>query len=107
MGDNERTHGSRPLVRVVSRVADLADAVSRRRRDLGLRQAEVADLAGCSARFVHTVEHGKESLRLDKVLDVLEVLGLGLVVGPGSGRIGVVRGPHARGGPPGGARGGE
>jgi hypothetical protein len=38
---------------------------------------------------------------------VLEVLGLGLVVGPGSGRIGVVRGPHARGGPPGGARGGE
>lgn len=69
------------------RVAPLAHAVQRRRRALGLRQAEVADLAGCSQRFVHTVENGKASLRLDKVLDVLEVLGLGLLVGPGHGRV--------------------
>jgi len=41
--------------------------VRRRRRALGLRQAEVADLAGCSERFVHTVEHGEVSLPLDKV----------------------------------------
>lgn len=58
-----------------------------RREELGLRQAELADLAGCSQRFVHTVEHGKASLRLDKVLDVLEVLGLALEVIPGRGEI--------------------
>lgn len=65
----------------------LAEAVRRRRRELGLRQAEVADLAGCSERFVHTLEHGKASLRLDKILDVLEVLGMGLAVVAGRGRI--------------------
>jgi len=70
-----------------SRAADLAEAVRRRRRDLGLRQVEVADLAGCSERFVHTLEHGKVSLRLDKILDVLEVLGMDLAVVPGRGRI--------------------
>jgi y4mF family transcriptional regulator len=69
------------------RAASLAEAVRRRRTDLGLRQAEVADLAGCSQRFVHTVEQGKPSLRLDKILDVLEVLGLSLAVVPGRGRI--------------------
>lgn len=47
----------------------------------------MADLTGCSQRFVHTVEHGKTSLRLDKVLDFLVVLGLGLRVVPGRGRI--------------------
>ena len=47
---------------------------------LGLRQEELAELAGCSTRFVHTVEAGKQSLRLDKLIDVLAALGLGLVV---------------------------
>lgn len=69
------------------RVSGLAQAVRERREELGLRQVEVADLPGCSQRFLHTVEHGKDSLRLDKVLDVLEVLGLELRVGPGRGRI--------------------
>jgi len=69
------------------RMAGLSQAVRARREELGLRQAEVADLAGCSQRFLHTVEHGKASLRLDKVLDVLEVLGLGLEVVPGRGEI--------------------
>ncbi len=73
-------------------VALLADTVKRRRKTLGLRQADLADLAGCSERFVHTVENGKTSLRLDKVLDVLEVLGLDLLVvrkrsGPGAAPI--------------------
>lgn len=69
------------------RMAGLAAAVRARRTELGLRQAEVADLAGCSQRFVHTVEHGKAGLRMDKVLDVLGVLGLELRIGPGRGRI--------------------
>lgn len=58
----------------------LGDTVRRRRKELSLRQADLAALAGCSERFVHTVENGKPSLRLDKLMDVLEVLGLELVV---------------------------
>lgn len=69
------------------RVNPLGDAVRRRRHELGLRQTELADLAGCSQRFVHTVERGKPSLQLDKVLDLLEVLGLDLLVVSGRGRI--------------------
>ncbi|MCP4872145.1 MAG: helix-turn-helix transcriptional regulator [Proteobacteria bacterium] len=51
-----------------------------RRKTLGLKQQELADLAGCSARFVHTVEAGKETVRLDKLRDLLDVLGLELRV---------------------------
>ena len=64
---------------------DLAEIVRSRRRTLGLRQTELAELARCSTRFVHTIEAGKATLRLDKLIDVLAVLGLGLRVGPGRG----------------------
>lgn len=58
----------------------LAAAVYGRRERLGLRQEELADLAGCSARFVLAVETGKPTVRLDKVVDVLNALGLHLEV---------------------------
>ncbi len=67
--------------------APLAQTVLKRRAELGLSQTDLADLAGTSRRFVHVLEHGKPNLRLDKLLNVLEVLGLDLVVSPGRGRI--------------------
>lgn len=70
-----------------SKLAELARVVRLRREQLGLRQDELAALAGCSTRFVHTVEHAKPSLNLDKLLGVLGVLGLGLVVRAGQGDI--------------------
>jgi y4mF family transcriptional regulator len=82
---------------MAERVAHLGEAVRIRRTELGLRQADLADLAGCSQRFVHTVEQGKSTLRLDKLLDVLEVLGLGLSVVSGRGEIGPpLEGPVGR-----------
>lgn len=72
---------------MTERLDQLAEAVRRRRVELGLRQADLAELGGCSQRFVHTVEQGKPTLRLDKLLDVLEVLGLGLSIVPGRGEI--------------------
>lgn len=53
-----------------------------RRRELGLRQVDVAELAGVSERFVRLLESGKESVRLDKVEPVLDVLGLRLALLP-------------------------
>ena len=53
-------------------------AVRARRRDLRLRQRDLADLAGVSERFVFALENGKESIQLDKVLAVLATLGLHL-----------------------------
>jgi y4mF family transcriptional regulator len=62
-------------------------AVRRRRLELGLRQDELAALAGVSPRFVHTLEQSKPTVRLDKMLAVLGQLGLDLVVEPGSGIV--------------------
>ncbi|HSK24815.1 MAG TPA: helix-turn-helix transcriptional regulator [Egicoccus sp.] len=61
---------------------ELGPVVRQRRRDLGLRQDELADLAGVSTRFVHTLEAGKPSVQMDRVVAVLEVLGLELAVQP-------------------------
>lgn len=61
-----------------SNPSSLATAIRHRRRDLGLDQVELAELAGCSTRFVHSVEAGKATLRFDKLLDLLRVLGLSL-----------------------------
>jgi HTH-type transcriptional regulator / antitoxin HipB len=64
-----------------------AEEIRRRRLELGLHQDELAALAGVSTRFVHTLEQGKPTLRLDKVLAVLGQLGLDLVVERGTGII--------------------
>jgi HTH-type transcriptional regulator / antitoxin HipB len=62
--------------------ADLAQAVRARRRQLELRQEDLADLSGVSLRFVQALEAGKRSVQLDRVEAVLAVLGLRLRVGP-------------------------
>jgi len=66
---------------------DLAAAVRARRKALGVTQIELARLAGCGPVFVYALESGKKTLRLDKLLDVLEVLGLEIVVRAGRGGV--------------------
>jgi HTH-type transcriptional regulator / antitoxin HipB len=58
--------------------SDLAVDVRARRKDLGLTQAEVAELAGVSERFVMELEQGKPTVRLDKLTAVLGAMGLTL-----------------------------
>jgi y4mF family transcriptional regulator len=58
--------------------AGLGEDVRRRRRELNLRQEELADLAGTSARFIGALENGKTTVRLDKLVAVLDALGLEL-----------------------------
>jgi HTH-type transcriptional regulator / antitoxin HipB len=55
-----------------------ANAVCAQRPHLGLRQDELADLAGVSERFVYTLESGKRSVQLDKVVAGFAALGLHL-----------------------------
>jgi len=58
----------------------LASQIRARRVSLALTQHELADLAGCSPRFIGALEAGKPSVRLDKLVGVLEALGLELRV---------------------------
>ncbi len=60
-----------------------------RRQELGLTQVELAELAGCSTRMVHAIEAGKPTARLDKLVEVLEAVGLRLEVVRGRGGLAV------------------
>lgn len=59
-------------------MTDLATTVQQRRKELHLTQEDLADLSGCSSRFVRSVEAGKTSIRLDKLVAILAALGLEL-----------------------------
>lgn len=60
----------------------LADAVRKARERKGMTQAQLAQRAKVGLKFLYELETGKETLRSDKVLDVLEVLGLQLMLAP-------------------------
>ena len=64
-------------------MSSIAVAVRDRRRALSLRQIDLAELASVSERFVRELESGKETIRMHKLVAVLEVLGLELhALGP-------------------------
>lgn len=58
----------------------LGSRVRAERRRLGLRQDQFAASAGVGLRFLVDLERGKPTVRLDKVLSVLNALGLTLDV---------------------------
>ena len=45
------------------------------RRKFGLTQVDLADKAGVGLRFVRELEQGKQTLRMDKVNQVLRLFG--------------------------------
>lgn len=67
-----------PVRRFMFEVLDAV--VEQRRRELRLTQADAAALAGVSERFLREVEAGKRSVRLDKLEQLLDALGLELTV---------------------------
>jgi y4mF family transcriptional regulator len=76
-----RSDGSNPSPAAAA--LTLAQAVRARRRQLRLDQLVLCDLAGVGPAFLYSLERGKPTVRLDKVLAVLAVLGLELCVRPG------------------------
>lgn len=60
----------------------LGRAIRAQRRRAGLRQDELAALAGVGNRFVSELEHGKSTAELGRTLRVLAVLGLELELAP-------------------------
>jgi y4mF family transcriptional regulator len=60
----------------------LGAEVRRRRTQLRLTQKELADLASCGPDFLYDLERGKPTVRLDKLVPVLEVLGLRFTIAP-------------------------
>ena len=67
--------------------SQLAQAVRAARERKGLTQGQLARQARVGLKFLYELETGKDTLRADKVLDVLDVLGLRLVVAPTQGAL--------------------
>lgn len=64
----------------ISAVGDLGSVVQAVRKEQGLTQVDIAGLAGTGNRFIVDLEKGKPTIRMQLALDVLELLGLELVV---------------------------
>ncbi len=73
-----------------------AEVLRARRKALHLSQKEIGEYAGCGVAFLYELEQGKATVRLDKLLDVLEVLGLRLKME--RGERGLVADPSLVGG---------
>lgn len=58
----------------------LGEAIRQRRKALGLTQTDAALSCGVGLRFLSELERGKPSVRLDKVLRILQGLGLELTL---------------------------
>jgi len=54
---------------------ELSRFVKGKRKSVKLTQPELAEKAGVGLRFVRELEQGKESLRIDKVNQVLRLFG--------------------------------
>ena len=58
--------------------------VKERRKATGLTQRDLADRAGVGLRFIRELEQGKQTIRLDKVNQVLALFGHRLAPVPAS-----------------------
>ena len=66
--------------RELTSTASVGELVRQVRKEQGLTQLDLAGLAGLSNRFIIDLERGKETLQMQKALDVLALLGLELTV---------------------------
>ena len=69
---------------IVHNPSELGRLASKTRTELGLRQSDLHAYTKLATRFISEVEHGKETAQIGKVMDMLENLGLELVVRPKS-----------------------
>jgi HTH-type transcriptional regulator / antitoxin HipB len=68
----------------IGQVSQIGAAIRLKRRAIGMRQAELAALAGVGPRFLSELENGKPTAEIGLVLRVLHRLGLDLWVRPRS-----------------------
>lgn len=62
----------------ITNAADIGLIIKMRRKDDGLTLEEAAAVCGVSYAFMSALENGKETVRLNKVLQVLHGLGIDL-----------------------------
>ena len=74
--------GSSPPVRST---VELGALLRERRKQQSLTQLDLAGLGNTGNRFIVELENGKPTVQLQKVLDLLDLLGLEMVIRPRTG----------------------
>ncbi|MDE6416715.1 MAG: helix-turn-helix transcriptional regulator [Duncaniella sp.] len=62
-------------------MTELSKYVKEKRKEFGLTQVDLSQKSGVGLRFLRELEQGKETLRLDKVNQVLALFGSEMVPG--------------------------
>jgi HTH-type transcriptional regulator / antitoxin HipB len=65
---------------IIGSVADLGEYIKAFRSSQEMTQSDISGLANTGNRFIVELENGKETVQLNKVLDVLSALGLELTL---------------------------
>lgn len=74
--DDSDLDGATPIVSV----RQLGELLRAERKRQQMTQEDVSGLAGLGNRFVIDLERGKETIQMQKALDVMRLLGLELIV---------------------------
>lgn len=72
--------GNIELPLAVRSATDIGQIVREQRKAVGLRQTDLAGIGNTGNRLIVDIEKGKPTVQVQKVLDVLDLLGLELVV---------------------------
>ncbi len=70
-----------------SSVSILGEAIEAERKRRKLTQGQLANLSGTSINFVSQIERGKKTAQIGKIIDVLQILGIQLVIGRGTAGV--------------------
>ena len=62
----------------ISNAEDIGRIIKQKRKEDGLTLADAAAVCGVSYAFLSALENGKETVRLNKVLQVIKCLGIEL-----------------------------
>ena len=68
-----------PIGNVIS-TKDVGEIAARFRKMQALTQADIAGLGNVGVRFISDLENGKGTVQFDKVMHVLDLLGLDVVI---------------------------
>lgn len=68
---------------------NFGQAIRDRRKTLGLTQAKLAGLAGCTELFIYEIENGKTNPRFRNLLELIRILGLQMTLEEGKQTLSV------------------
>ena len=70
----------KPPLGNIQNAMELGKIVANQRKAQGLTQSDLAGLAQTGTRFISDLENGKGTVQFDKVMHILNLLGLDVVI---------------------------